>query len=146
MSDVEVETVELVEPWLYATLHGDTTLHGLVEGRFTNAQNPLSDGVTVPFVYFGFASERDITNNDGSILDTESYYNVKGVTIGNTYTGAALNIAKRIHQLINGAKPTLSPSGSLTCVRQQIIQYVEVIQGVEYRHLGGLYKVRCSKD
>jgi hypothetical protein len=141
---VEIETVELIEPWLYSTLSGDSTLSGLVGGRITSTLNPLSEGVQVPFVYFGFASQRDIPNASGFSLDTESYYNVKGVALGNTYTGTLLSIAKRIHVLINGKTPTFSPSGSLTCVREQILQYPEVPAGVEYRHLGGLYRIRCS--
>jgi len=143
---VQIETVELIEPWLYATLHGDTALSTLVDGRVTSTLNPLSEGVTVPFVYFGFASHRDVTNNAGLTLDNEAFYNIKGVSVGNTYTGTALAIAKRINELVQGQNVTLTPFGSLTCARQQIIQYPEVIAGVEYRHLGGLYKIRCSKD
>lgn len=147
MTNIDVETVELIEPWLFGVLSGDATLVSLVGSRFISTLSPLSEGVAVPYVYFGLAGERDVHTADSlGVMDTDCYYNVKGVALGDTYTGAVLSIAKRIQRLLQGAKPTFSPDGSLTCTRSQIIQYHETVQAVSYRHLGGLYHIRCSRE
>lgn len=139
-----IETVDLVEPWLYSTLHGDATLSTLVGGRVVGTLVPLGS-LELPYALFSFTSSRDVTSVDGTVIDTISLYTIKAVTASAGWTEAKA-IAKRIHLLIHGKAVTLSPSGSLTCVRDRIISYPEEVAGQQYRHLGAIYRIRSSSD
>lgn len=138
-----IETVDLVEQWLYATLHGDATLSSYVGGRVVGTVQALGN-VAVPFVVFTMSSTRDITANDGTIIDTDSIYIVKMIVQASTYEPAK-NGARRIHELLHRPAQTVTLSGgSLTCVRDRILQYPEEVAGQQYRHLGGFYRIRSS--
>lgn len=140
----EVETVDLVETWLYSVLHGDVTLAGLVDGRVIGPVAALGD-FEVPFVVFSLAGTRDITSVDGTIIDTSSIYTIKAVGAGSSWD-AVRSIAARVHTLIHGKAYTFPGGGSLTCVRERIVEYPEEEAGQQYRHLGGQYRIRASRD
>lgn len=139
-----IETVDLVEAWLYATLHGDATLSGLVDGRVVSTIQALG-ALEVPYALFSMSTTRDITSQDGTVIDTSSIYTVKAVVAGSSWVEAK-PIARRIHELIHKPATTVTLSGgaSLTCVRDRILQYPEEVTGQQYRHLGGLYRIRAS--
>jgi hypothetical protein len=139
-----VETVDLVETWLYNVLQGDATLGLLVEDRVVGTLVPLGT-LKLPYVLFTFSGSRDVTSVDGTIIDTINMYTVKAVTASSSWTGARL-IARRMHELIQGKSVTLTPTGSLTCVRDRIVQYPEEVAGQQYRHLGGIYRICASAD
>lgn len=140
-----VETVELVEPWLFGVLNGDMTLNTLVGGRIENTIGPLSTDLVLPKVNFQCISSRDIQNAQGLTIDTSSLYDITAVGLGDSWTSLT-PIAVRIHMLIQGAVYTFPGGGSLTCVRDMVIQRPEIVEGATYRHLGGMYRIRCSKD
>jgi hypothetical protein len=142
---IYIETVELVEPWLYSVLSSDSALVSMVGGRIENTLGPLSDALILPKVIYSLNSSRDIRGNSGTIIDTLSMYDVKAIGVGSSW-GVVKPIAIRIHQLIDLAQANLPGGGSLTCVRDSILQNPEVVSGQTYRHLGGTYRIRCSKD
>lgn len=142
---VSIETVELAEPWLFGVLNGDTTLNALVGGRIENAIGPLASDLVLPKVNFQMISSRDITNAQGIVIDTDSLYDVTAIGLCDSWT-PIIPIASRIDQLINGVAYTIPAGGSLTCVRDMVIQRPEIVEGATYRHLGGMYRIRCSKD
>jgi hypothetical protein len=142
---VSIETVELVDPWLFGVLSGDATVSGLVGGRIENTIGTLESDLVLPKVNFQCASSRDIPDNRGITIDTSNLYDVTAVGLYDSWT-PLVPIAARIHELIQGAVYTFPGGGSLTCVRDMIIQRPEVVEGVTYRHLGGVYRIRCSKD
>lgn len=140
----EIETVDLVETWLYSTLHGDVTLAALVDGRIVGPVAALGD-FEVPFVVFSLAGTRDIAANDGTIIDTSSIYVVKAVGAGSSWDTVRA-IAARVHNLIHGKTYTFPGGGSLTCARERIVAYPEEEAGQQFRHLGGQYRIRASRD
>lgn len=141
-----VETIEVVEPWLYARLSGDAALAALVGD---NIVGTLSDGAVVPpYVVFSHVSSRDITGTGGVRTEVDCLYTVKAVARGSSWS-VVRPIATRLGVLLGGADPTVvttstTPAGDLTCVREGIVQYPEVADGAQYRHLGATWRIRAN--
>ena len=139
-----IETVEIIEPWLFATLSGDVTLAGLVGGRIsgTLSATPLA----TPYVTFLCQSPRDVIGVGGTRVSTDNLYMVKGVAQTGSWN-VLLPIAQRIDTLINLTGRAVSyGGGSLTCTREMTHELAEVDEGLQYRHLGGIYRIRASAD
>jgi hypothetical protein len=140
-----IETTEIIEPWLYATLSEDPTLAGLVGDRILGTMS--SDMPQTPYVIFLLTSPRDIVGVGGTRISTDNLYVVKGVSQTNSWD-VLTPIAARIDQLIHRPGSTMlgEDGGSLTCIREMIHQMPEIADGLPYRHLGGVYRIRASAD
>lgn len=141
MTDPLIETVDLVEPWLYATLSGDSTLAGLVAAvSGTLSATPLP----LPFVSFAMQSSLDVTGFSGDRISTDDLYQVKATGLGSSWDEVR-PIARRIDALLHRPNMVVGVAGgSLSCIRERTLQYPEVSDGLEYRHLGGIYRIRAS--
>lgn len=142
-----LETVDLIEPWLYGRLAGDADLLALIGGTDHLSGTLSPDELPLPYVTMILQSTRDIQNNQGDILSTESLYEVKAVSATSTWDDV-IPIASRLkallhlpHQIVD-----LPDGGSLTCIRERGIQYAENTEGVQYRHLGASWRIRASRD
>ena len=139
-----IETTGIVEPWLWDTLSADTTLMGLVNDTLSGTLS--SEALPVPYVTFLMQSSRDVGGTGGTRISTDNLYIVKGVTQGASWDDGE-PIAERIDFLLHRPSAVMtSGSGSLTCIREQIVQYPEQQEGLQYRHLGGIYRIRASAD
>lgn len=140
-----IETTEIVEPWLYSTLSADATLAGLVGDRIFGTLS--TDTPQTPYVIFILLSPRDVVGVGGTRISTDNLYVVKGVAQTNSWD-VLTPIAKRIDQLIHRPGSTMlgDAGGSLTCTREMTHQMPEIADGLPYRHLGGVYRIRASAD
>lgn len=139
-----IETIEIAEKWLYATLGGDPTLAGLVDDRISGTLSP--ELLETPYVTFLLQSPRDIIGVGGVRISTDNLYIVKAVAQTSTWDDL-LPIANRIDYLIHRPHSVMTEgSGSLTCIRERVHEQAEVEKGLQYRHLGGIYRIRASAD
>ncbi len=82
----------------------------------------------------------------GIRISTDNLYIVKGVAQTSTWDDL-VPIANRIDYLIHRPTAVMTQgSGSLTCTREMVHQLAEVTEGMQYRHLGGIYRIRASAD
>jgi hypothetical protein len=141
-----IETTGIIDPWLWATLSEDATLIGLI-GDLDHLSGTLSTApLPLPYVTFMCQSSRDVGGVGGIRISTDNLYIVKAVAQGGTWDDVN-QIAGRIDSLIHRPSSVMTEgSGSLTCVRESIVQYPEVTEGLQYRHLGGIYRIRASAD
>lgn len=131
-----IETVDIIEPWLYSTLSGDATLTGMVVNVVGAITPDIQEG---RYVSFALSSSRDIGGVGTARIMVDALYIV--TVLGQTTSQDELApVARRIDELLHG-KSVTTPNGSLTCVRRDVISYPEVIQGLAYLHLGGLYSI-----
>lgn len=134
-----IEPSEIVDPWLYSTFSGDLELTNIVGKRITNG-GALGPQAT-PWLTWDMNSSRDITTaNGGHTLWNESLFEIKIVGQGGSYS-VVLPAAKRVHALIGKATNLQTPNGVITCRRDRVIRYVELDDNVQFRHLGGIYRV-----
>lgn len=133
-----LEPVDIVDPWLYATLKGDSEINTAVGGRITNggALGPNA----VPFITWDMNSSRDIQTAQGHPLWNESLFEVKVVGQGGSFSPIA-KIAARMNDLLVSTTNIETSKGVVTCRRDRIIRYVELDDNVQYRHLGAIYRI-----
>lgn len=137
-----VETVDVIDPWLWSRLTGDATLMGLVGGQEKVVGTLAHAAVDPPYVAFFLSSARDIYTVPQIRVQVDAIYTVKAVTVGASWevTGP---LAARIDELLDGVNVT-TPNGTLSCVRDGIVQYAEVEQATQYRHLGATFRIRAN--
>jgi len=132
-----LETVR-VEQWLYRVLSQDMTLGDMVGGRIYAYVAPQD--APFPFILISHQAGHDVRGVGPARVMVSLVYQVKVVGQGGSF--APLQpIADRIDALLQGASGAVVDGQVLMCVREQPVAYVEVDDGVQYRHLGGLYRI-----
>jgi hypothetical protein len=144
-----IETVGLVEPWIYAKLiadeNGSTGVADLID--VDSISGTLSAvPLTPPYVTFLMNSTTDIiTGAGGARISVESLYVIKAVAAGGSWDDVVA-LAERIDALFHLPNTVVTLSGgSLSSIRERVISYPEVDEGVQYRHLGGIFRIRASE-
>lgn len=140
----KIETIDIIEPWLYATLSGDSELAGLVEDRISGTLSPVL--LATPYVTFLLQSPLDVMGIGGIRISTDNLYIVKGVAQTSTWDDLR-PIAHRIETLLHRSGQVMTEEhGSLSCIRERTFQMAEEAGDLQYRHLGGIYRIRASAD
>lgn len=124
------------DEWLYNRLHGDSTLAGMaaIVGYLAK------DGTPFPRVTFNFQGGADASAIGAIRIMLSGLWQVKA-TVQSTSYAPAKPIADRIDALLHGAEGSVGDGLILGCVREQPIAYVETDSGLQYRHIGGLYRI-----
>lgn len=133
-----IEVVDIVDPWIFSTLKNDAAITAQVGSRISNgaALGPTA----TPYITFDMTSARDVTTHDGVIVHVDCIYQIKVIGQGGSYS-PILTAAKRMHELLHVGSVT-TPKGALSCLRERTVRYVELDDNVQYRHLGGYYRIR----
>lgn len=127
------------ETWLYTKLHGDSTLLALCTGGVFTWPVPAT--YSQPYVLYQMQSGMDIRGNGPTRIGVNGLWLVRAVFEALTYTGNLLSAANRIDVLLHAASGTATGGVVWACVREQPFQLVEVADGRQFRHLGGLYRL-----
>lgn len=129
----------LVETWLYGKLKNDATLAAKVGSRVYSYVAPAT--AVTPYVVFNAQSPGfDVMGVGTARVMLNCLYQVKVVVQDASFSGAK-DAADRIDELLHGATGTPSGGEVLGCVREGPLAYAEVTDGIEYRHLGGIYRI-----
>lgn len=132
-----IETIR-VDQWLYERLSGDSTLSGLVGGRIYSYLAPQD--AALPFVVFSHQAGHDVRGVGPARIMTSLVYQVKAVGQGHSFQQLKA-IADRLDALLQGASGSVVDGTVLMCVREQPVEYVETDDGIQYRHLGGMWRI-----
>lgn len=139
------ETIDLIEPWIYGQLQ-DSALLTLIGGVGHISGTLSVDELPSPYVTFLMQSSRDIQGNAGQIISTDNLYMIKAVAATASWDDVA-PIATILTSLFHLPNTVINVTGgSMTSTRENIIQYPEITEGVQYRHLGAVYRIRASRD
>jgi hypothetical protein len=139
---------------IYGKLSGDSTLNNLLGTVAPGYTKSIYHGVApddAGFAYVLFNKQSgtpteafykyDSSSNRGpSAFDTDIWL-VKGVDRAPS-ADRAESIADRIHALLNDGTGISISGGTLAYLRRESdVDYGEVIEGVQYRHAGALYRL-----
>ena len=127
--------------WLDSVLVPDATLLSYLPGGIHQGMAPL--GTALPFGLFSPQSLMDINSATALRIYSNDLFNVKAV--GLTSSGVALvNATDRIYTLLNRINATVSRGIILACYREQEYYYTELVNGVQWSHIGGLYRLQIQ--
>jgi hypothetical protein len=129
-----------VEHWIYSILAADSTLHGYVADRIFSHVAP--NDATMPYVVMVKSSGNDVRAVDVRIMTGFSYI-VKAVGMGASFV-ALENIANRLDTLLERKSGVVAGGIVLSCIRENPFSEVEIQDGVQYRHLGGIYRINAQ--
>ena len=129
------------EQWLYSALAADATL---VATGATIYSGLVSQGATFPLVYVTLQRQDDdlMTVGTRRIWST-LHYAVRGVAETSSWKGTLLTLADRIDAALHAQSGTSTQGTVWECVREAPFALVEQADGREFRHLGGLYRLRA---
>jgi hypothetical protein len=131
------------ERFLYTKLSEDATLIAMIGG----AGNPRIYGEvapheinTYPLVVHQYQGGRDVQGLGAVIVMVDELYVVKVITVGRAYADGE-PVWKRIQAVLHGSSGVVTDGLVLACVRVSPIKYATLEEGVEYRHLGGIFRI-----
>jgi hypothetical protein len=130
-----IETYQ-AETWLYATLAASPALAG---GRVYQGVAP--QGAVFPYVVYQFQGGADLDTTSVARVWADLVYLVKAVTNASSFA-AIQSVADAIDSRLHGARGTTATAAIDACVREQPFQLTETDEGVNYRHLGGVYRLK----
>lgn len=132
------------EQWLNTTLKADAGLTTVVSTRVYNTRRPA--GSLLPCVIFQLqAPGVDFIVVGGARVWSPLLYLVTGLAEQASYEGVLATIADRIDAALSIKSGTNAAGTVHTCLRERAFQFVEIVDGREFRRLGGLYRIQVSK-
>lgn len=140
-----------VARWVYGTLSGDPALQGMLGGPQAAAQ-AIVEGtyaglapLWVTFTIVPNAQDVKVLGAGMTQIMARVQVQVKVVGKGTSYT-PLIPVYQRVHQLLESkvAQPVAAGGLILTAHRVSGVQYPERANGIEYRHLGGLYETETQ--
>jgi hypothetical protein len=133
--------VDVAEEWIFNTLSGDATLKGLVGDRIFNTEAPQT--AAFPFVIYQNMSAMDYAAVGAVRIWTNQVFMVK--VVGDTVDYSTLKtIVARIDALLHRSSGSTADGTVWAVVREQILNQAENVNGHQYRHRGGLFRVMAT--
>lgn len=128
--------------WSIATIRADSALMAAATGGVW--QGAADSGTPPPVVIVDQQVAADRLTMNAVRLFTDILLQIKAIGPVSNY-GALVTIADRIDALFKRVGPVgLASGGVLSCYREQSLSYNEIIGGVAWAHLGGLYRVQLQ--
>ena len=127
--------------FITAKLTADTALGSAVSTRIYDSVAP--QGAAWPFVVFQNQSGggNDVAAMGALRIMTDSLFLVKGIEKSSSFMGNLKTIATRIDAALHGTSGTATDGTVIACVRERAFEMIETTDGVQYRHLGGIYRI-----
>ena len=135
------QELSAIDQWIYQTLTGDATLMALIGGVH---EHPAPQ--TMPFPIITYQDQGDFLD----VPNTNAVQPIRVVSRG-TYlvrvigkevpTSALRPIAARIDQLLEGKHGATALGTIAGCSRVRPYKFQEFTDGINYRHLGGMYRI-----
>ncbi len=99
-------------------------------------------GTPFPYILAGNLSAIDVSAVGAIRVLVECVYVVRGVIAGQSYSAALNQIADRIDALLHRQEGTIAGGGYIVAsYREQLFRLPEAQNSIQYRHLGGQYRI-----
>lgn len=126
----------IIDEWLYATLTADAQVAAIVGNRVYNTVAPRE--ATFPCIVFQHQASTDVAGVGALRIMVNALYVVRGIVEGRSFHRS---LASAIDAAIHRKDAILSGGEVLSCTREEPFSLAEDVDGAEYRHLGGIYRI-----
>lgn len=134
--------ITVADTWIYGKLAADATLTALIGGatpRIYRAMKP--EAAAFPCVVFSYMPGGQDVRGVGTFnIMVNGYWLIKAIDRNNS-AAAAATISDRVDTLLHGSSGSVTGGSVLSCVRDEPVAYVEFLDGAQYQHVGGVYRV-----
>lgn len=131
-------TTFVADEFLSSKLNGDATLLGLVPSRAWRDKPPA--GTAHPFVVWQFQTGTELRGAGPVRIWSDLIYAVK--VVGQGANVAALKAAvDRIDALLDLGRATVGSGEIVACTLEGFVSYPETVNGLDYQHVGGRYRL-----
>lgn len=124
------------QEWLRATLNTAPAVSG---GRIFPDVAP--QGAEPPYTVFQYQGGGDLMESGAARVWSSLLFLVRVIDKTNTIGAALRTAADEIDARLHDKSGTTADGRVVSCVRTEPFQLAEVDQGVQYRHLGGIYRL-----
>ena len=129
--------------YLYNTLSGDSQLAAYgITGYFNGSAPPLQAG---PYILWTFAGAADNNTMEGYRVNTAILYIVRAVMPTRDYSNLQ-PMAERIDALLDRSSGAASGHAIDACLREAPYELIEDRGDLQWRHLGGRYRIWVSSS
>lgn len=135
------------ERWIYTTLSADAALTGIVGTRIYNEVRPRDSALPCVLFQSRPSGRGDLTLLGAIRVWTEIDYLIRGIhefpsgTTGH-YSGDVEKVASRIDTLLHGSSGLTAAGQVFTCIRIHPFKQSEQVNDIDYRHMGGIYRIQ----
>jgi hypothetical protein len=132
-----------VARWVYATLSTDPELQALLGGA--DAPNRIKEGTysgAAPlWIVYTILPPVDVKGVGMVQIASNVQFQVKVVGTGQSYT-PLIPVYQRVHELLEARLAQEPVQGGIVLTSERVsgVMFPERANGIEYRHLGGLYE------
>lgn len=127
----------IVYNWIYSVLSGDATITNVVGTRIYDSVSP---NLVYPYIIYNWQGGTDVTEISAIRIMMNGLFQVKVVDKSTSFNTIS-PVATRIDQLLHRASTTTSNGIILGSKRELPISLVELNNAIQYRHLGGIYRI-----
>lgn len=139
---MSVHEVYIGLQWITATLKADSQWVALSPGGVRRGAAPV--GTVFPCTIIAFQSGLDVIYANAVRSSVDALYQIKATGIADNSPGV-FALAARIDDLFERSQGTVPAGLVLRCVRQSPLSYDDNTAGVQYTHMGGLYRIRMQE-
>jgi hypothetical protein len=129
------------ESFIYGKLTSDFLLMVLCGGRIYNTI--ILKDTPYPCIVFQWQGSHDVMTVGDARIMVDSVYVVKAVHRTALFSEVK-PIFDRADLVLHGASGSVESGVVYSCVREQMLQLVEQDGDVQYRHYGGVYRIRAK--
>lgn len=133
-----IETT-VIARWLYTKLAADSSLTAIVGTRIY--EQPAPQEAVYPLVVFQLQTTDDVSAVGGIRVMTTAEYLVRVIGQSANVTSSLLTAAERIDAVLHRASGSVTGGAVIGAVRLRPFVLAETDGPVQYRHLGGIYRL-----
>lgn len=142
MSAGSINESAYLDHWVIKTLQDDATLDTMVNGVYSER---IPRGQALPAIRVADMAPGDVNSQNGTRIMVRGFYLVAVVDDVDTWAPLA-PIADQIDVVLHRAAGVLSPVRVLQVFREEPYKQHEEEGDVQFRHLGGMYRLVGQKE
>jgi len=129
--------------WMLSTIAADSAIQG-VAGYGGAYESIAPIGASAPWIVVQLMSGMDVLTANGNRVYANQVWQLKAVGPASAYA-ALITLAVRLEALFGNTRQASTSNVRVSAaVREQEINYAEIVNGAVWSHIGGLYRLETQ--